>query len=50
MTTNFRIKIIERESGIKPKQNKVKRFKITPDAVIGGNQFQNQLKIQFLNV
>jgi ATP-dependent Clp protease ATP-binding subunit ClpC len=36
MTTNLGAKIIERESGIKPKsENGEKGFKITPDAVIG---------------
>lgn len=36
MTTNLGSKIIERESGIKPKSdNRDKGFKITPDAVIG---------------
>ena len=34
MTTNLGAKIIERESGIKPKSEE-KGFKITPDAVIG---------------
>lgn len=34
MTTNLGSKIIERESGIKPKSDE-KGFKITPDAVIG---------------
>jgi hypothetical protein len=36
MTTNLGAKIIERESGIKPKSaDGDKGFKITPDAVIG---------------
>ena len=36
MTTNLGSKIIERESGIKPKSdNRDKGFKITPDAIIG---------------
>jgi ATP-dependent Clp protease ATP-binding subunit ClpA len=50
MTTNLGSKIIERESGIKPKTDQGgKGFKITPDAVIGTNQ--NSTMIQnFSNV
>jgi hypothetical protein len=52
MTTNLGAKIIERESGIKPKSEQGEGgFKITPDAVVGWEPVQNQLKIQkFLNV
>jgi hypothetical protein len=32
MTTNLGAKIIERESGIKPKSEQGEGFKITPDA------------------
>jgi len=35
MTTNLGAKIIERESGIKPKSEQGEGFKITPDAVVG---------------
>ena len=35
MTTNLGAKIIERESGIKPKSEQGEGFKITPDAVAG---------------
>nr|WPV72563.1 ATP-binding subunit of clp protease [Navicula sp.]WPV72721.1 ATP-binding subunit of clp protease [Navicula sp.] len=35
MTTNLGAKIIERESGIKPKSAQGEGFKITPDAVVG---------------
>jgi ATP-dependent Clp protease ATP-binding subunit ClpC len=35
MTTNLGAKIIERESGIKPKSQQGEGFKITPDAVAG---------------
>lgn len=35
MTTNLGSKIIERESGIKPKSEQEGSFKITPDAIIG---------------
>jgi ATP-dependent Clp protease ATP-binding subunit ClpC len=35
MTTNLGAKIIERESGVKPKSEQGEGFKITPDAVVG---------------
>jgi ATP-dependent Clp protease ATP-binding subunit ClpC len=47
MTTNLGSKIIERESGIKPKTDQGgKGFKITPDAVIGWEPVPEQLRIQ----
>jgi ATP-dependent Clp protease ATP-binding subunit ClpA len=45
MTTNLGAKIIERESGIKPKEiNGEKGFKITPDAVIGWEPVPEPIK------
>jgi ATP-dependent Clp protease ATP-binding subunit ClpC len=51
MTTNLGAKIIERESGIKPKSEMViKVLKLHRMQLLVGNQLQNQLKIQrFLN-
>jgi hypothetical protein len=45
MTTNLGSKIIERESGIKPKTDQGgKGFKITPDAVIGWEPVPEPIK------
>jgi ATP-dependent Clp protease ATP-binding subunit ClpC len=45
MTTNLGAKIIERESGIKPKSEQGERgFKITPDAVIGWEPVPEPIK------
>jgi len=45
MTTNLGSKIIERESGIKPKSDQVDRgFKITPDAVLGWEPVPEPIK------
>ena len=45
MTTNLGAKIIERESGIKPRsEEKEKGFKITPDAVIGWEPLPEPIK------
>jgi len=45
MTTNLGSKIIERESGIKPKSEQAERgFKITPDAVIGWEPIPEPIK------
>ena len=45
MTTNLGAKIIERESGIKPKSEQGERgFKITPDAVIGWEPVPESIK------
>jgi hypothetical protein len=45
MTTNLGAKIIERESGIKPKSDQSERgFKITPDAVIGWEPIPEPIK------
>jgi len=45
MTTNLGAKIIERESGIKPKSEQGERgFKITPDAVIGWEPLPEPIK------
>ena len=45
MTTNLGAKIIERESGIKPKSEQGERgFKITPDAVLGWEPVSEPIK------
>lgn len=45
MTTNLGAKIIERESGIKPKSEQADRgFKITPDAVLGWEPVSEPIK------
>jgi ATP-dependent Clp protease ATP-binding subunit ClpC len=44
MTTNLGSKIIERESGIKPKQEGEKGFKITPEAVLGWEPVPEPIK------
>jgi len=45
MTTNLGAKIIERESGIKPKSEQADRgFKITPDAVLGWEPVPEPIK------
>jgi ATP-dependent Clp protease ATP-binding subunit ClpC len=45
MTTNLGAKIIERESGIKPKSEQSERgFKITPDAVLGWEPVPEPIK------
>ena len=45
MTTNLGAKIIERESGIKPKSEQTDRgFKITPDAVLGWEPVPEPIK------
>ena len=45
MTTNLGSKIIERESGIKPKSDQADRgFKITPDAVLGWEPVPEPIK------
>jgi ATP-dependent Clp protease ATP-binding subunit ClpC len=45
MTTNLGAKIIERESGIKPKSDQGERgFKITPDAVLGWEPVPEPIK------
>jgi ATP-dependent Clp protease ATP-binding subunit ClpC len=45
MTTNLGAKIIERESGIKPKSEQAERgFKITPDAVLGWEPIPEPIK------
>merc|ERR1712151_771093 len=45
MTTNLGSKIIERESGIKPKSEQVDRgFKITPDAILGWEPVPEPIK------
>ena len=45
MTTNLGAKIIERESGIKPKSDQIERgFKITPDAVLGWEPIPEPIK------
>ena len=45
MTTNLGAKIIERESGIKPKSEQGERgFKITPDAIIGWEPVPEPIK------
>lgn len=45
MTTNLGSKIIERESGIKPKSEQADRgFKITPDAVLGWEPVSEPIK------
>lgn len=45
MTTNLGSKIIERESGIKPKSEQAERgFKITPDAVLGWEPVPEPIK------
>ena len=45
MTTNLGSKIIERESGIKPKSEQSERgFKITPDAVLGWEPIPEPIK------
>ena len=45
MTTNLGAKIIERESGIKPKSDQADRgFKITPDAVLGWQPVPEPIK------
>jgi len=45
MTTNLGAKIIERESGIKPKSEQADRgFKITPDAVLGWEPIPEPIK------
>lgn len=44
MTTNLGAKIIERESGIKPKSEQGEGFKITPDAVAGWEPVPEPIK------
>jgi ATP-dependent Clp protease ATP-binding subunit ClpC len=44
MTTNLGAKIIERESGIKPKSEQGEGFKITPDAVVGWEPVPEPIK------
>ena len=44
MTTNLGAKIIERESGIKPKSEQGEGFKITPDAVAGWEPVSEPIK------
>jgi len=44
MTTNLEAKIIERESGIKPKSEQGEGFKITPDAVVGWEPVPEPIK------
>ena len=44
MTTNLGSKIIERESGIKPKSEQGEGFKITPDAVVGWEPVPEPIK------
>ena len=44
MTTNLGSKIIERESGIKPKSEQGEGFKITPDAVAGWEPVPEPIK------
>jgi ATP-dependent Clp protease ATP-binding subunit ClpC len=44
MTTNLGAKIIERESGIKPKSEQSEGFKITPDAVVGWEPVSEPIK------
>jgi ATP-dependent Clp protease ATP-binding subunit ClpC len=44
MTTNLGSKIIERESGIKPKSEQGEGFKITPDPVSGWEPVQEPIK------
>ena len=44
MTTNLGSKIIERESGIKPKSEQGEGFKITPDAVVGWEPVSEPIK------
>jgi ATP-dependent Clp protease ATP-binding subunit ClpC len=44
MTTNLGSKIIERESGIKPKSQQGEGFKITPDAVAGWEPVREPIK------
>jgi ATP-dependent Clp protease ATP-binding subunit ClpC len=44
MTTNLGAKIIERESGIKPKSEQGEGFKITPDAVVGWEPIPEPIK------
>jgi ATP-dependent Clp protease ATP-binding subunit ClpC len=44
MTTNLGAKIIERESGIKPKSQQGEGFKITPDAVAGWEPVREPIK------
>jgi len=44
MTTNLGAKIIERESGIKPKSEQGEGFKITPDAVVGWEPISEPIK------
>ena len=44
MTTNLGAKIIERESGIKPKSEQGEGFKITPDAVVGWEPVAEPIK------
>lgn len=44
MTTNLGAKIIERESGIKPKSQQGEGFKITPDAVAGWEPLPEPIK------
>jgi len=44
MTTNLGAKIIERESGIKPKSEQGEGFKITPDAIVGWEPIPEPIK------
>jgi ATP-dependent Clp protease ATP-binding subunit ClpC len=44
MTTNLGAKIIERESGIKPKDDSEKGFKITPEATLGWEPVPEPIK------